>query len=276
MRALLLLTLLIGCRDPYEEAKKVNTKEAWQAYLTEEPDSPHAAEAKEKIAGFDLAEVEKNPTLEAYDAFLAKYPKGKAHDKAMEARLPLLLAWAEATDTPDAWKKIVEEYNKADRKVMLQARRRMAIAADKDKIGLGPVTIAQVNLAGDPKGALDAWKFTADVTNKGDKPMTNLIVAINFLGADNKVLNTREWPAVAKRLPQNAPMKEGFDKPIAPGEVRPWEFILPTPPEGWNQQVTLRAAQVRWENPAAPAEDDAGEDDAGGAEQAAPAKAPTP
>ncbi len=244
--ALLLIALLTGCADPYEDARKLDTIEAYEKFLSENPDHARSGQAKARLAELELEEVRKKGTLEAYDAFVAKYTKGKARDLAMKERKPLLVSWAEAQDSVEGWQKVVDDYSKSDRKLLLTAQRRLSAAREAQNVGIGEVTRTQVNAAGDPKGALDAWQFTAPVTNKGNRPARHMVLAAQFLKEDGSLLTSREWPVVAKRLPEALPLPPGFDTPIAPGETRAWTFKAPNLPEGWTT-VKLRLAEVRWE-----------------------------
>lgn len=250
--ALLLIALLAGCADPYEDARKADTIEAYEKFLAENPDHARTGMAKGRLAELTLEGVRKVGTLEAYDDFIAKFPKGKAHQTAMKERKPLLLAWAEAQDSVEGWQKVLDDYSKGDRKLMLGAQRRLAAARDRGFVGLGELTQAQVNAAGDPKGALDAWQFSAPITNKGTLPARHMVISASFLKEDGSLLTAREWPVVSKRLPEALPMPPGFDTPMAPGETRTWTFKATNLPEGWTK-VSLALAEVRWEGAEAPA-----------------------
>lgn len=250
--ALLLLFALSGCANPYEDAKKADTIEAYEKFLAEHADDPKAAEARARLAELSLEEVRKNPTLEAYDAFLEKFPKGKASEAARKERKPLEQAWAEKQDTVEGWQRLIDDYGKADRKLMITSQRRLAACKNRDFVGIGALTQTQINMAGDPKGALDGWEFKADITNKGDKPARQLNLALVLTKDDGTEVTTREWPVVAKRLPQALPLPPGFDTPMTPSETRTWDFKANNLPEGWTK-ATLRLADVRWvEEKAAP------------------------
>lgn len=250
LRVLLLtLTLaLVACSNPYEDAKKADTIEAYEAFLKEHPDDGKVNLARNRLAELKLVDVKKAGTLEAYDAFIKEFPKGKVYQEAMKERKPLLLAEAEKLDTPEGWQRVIDDYGKTDRKLLVKARRKMAAAEARSSVDLGSVTAAQVNLAGDPKGAMDGWKFTAPITNKGTKPAAELVVQIHFSDENGKELTVREWPVVSKRLPEAAPLPAGFDTPMAPGETRTWTFQVGNLPEGW-KTTTLDIGRVKWVEP---------------------------
>lgn len=243
--ALLLVAVLAGCSNPYEEARKADTIEAYEKFLAEHADHSKVGAARARLGELKLDLVRKQGTLEAYDAFLKEFPKGKAHDQAMKERKPLLLAWAEQQDTAEAWQKVLDDYNKGDRKTLLTAQRRMEAARERDKVAIGPVTQERVNMADDPKAEPDGWLFKADVTNRSDKPARELYVAAEFSKDDATLLTTRQWPVVARRLPEALPLPPGFDAPMRPGETRTWAFKVGNLPEGWTK-VDLRLAKVDW------------------------------
>lgn len=263
--ALLLMALLTGCADPYEDAKKVDTIEAYESFIKENADHARVGQAKARLAELELEEVRKIGTLEAYNEFITKFKKGKAHDTAMGERKPMLLAWAESTDTAEAWQLVVDDYGTTDRKLMLKARRRLTAASNRAFVGIGELTQSKVNAAGDPKGPLDALQLSAPVTNNGTKPALQMTVSAHFTKDDGTLVTAREWPVVAKRLPEALPMPPGFDTPMAPGETRTWTFKAMDIPEGWTK-VTLQLADVRWvgEKAANAAEKGGGDKDADG------------
>ena len=157
----------------------------------------------------------------------------------MEERKQFLFDWAAEQDTPEAWQKFLDEYKKGDKKLRSKARQRLRMAENRDRVDIGPVETEQVNLAENPDGPLDGWGFTADVTNKGDKPIQTLMLEIQYLNDAGKAAKTDLWPAVATALPGNLPFEEGFDKPIAPGEVRVFNYTTGDLPAGWSKKVKL-------------------------------------
>ena len=263
LRALLLMFMLglSACSNPYEDAVKLDTVEAYETFLKENPDHGKANLARNRLAELKLDAVKATGTLEAYDAFIKEFTKGKIYQQAMKERKPLLLAEAEKLDTPEIWQTVVDDYGKNDRKLYVKARRNQAAAEARGIVTLGAVTATQVNMAGDAKGALDGWKFTAPITNTGPKPAAELSIAISFSGEDGAVLATREWPVVAKRMPEAAPLPPGFDVPMASGETRTWTFQVANLPEGW-KTTKLDIGRVKWVEP--PGSKAEGDEDADG------------
>lgn len=246
LRALLVVFLLWGCSDPFEDAHKADTIEAYEKYLAENPDSEHKAEATQRLNALSFKKAEAANTLEAWDAYVAKFPTGKFYKKAMLARLPLAKAQAEAVNTEEAWTRIATDYARISRPTSLQAKRRAAIAPFLDKISIGEGSVVQVNLAGDAKAAPDGWRFSAPVTNKGTEAISELLIAVELFDASDANIGHREWPVVAPKMPKGLPMKPGWDAPMAPGETRTWEFPTKDIPASWTQKFKLRPSRVRW------------------------------
>lgn len=237
-------TLAPACADPYADAQKVDTIEAWEQFVAENPESPRVFEAKLRMEELVFNQAHEGKTLEAYDAYLARFPDGKLKEKAMEERREYLMAWADKTDTPEAWQKYMAEYPGGNRKYVVEAKQRLAMAEVKDSLVLGEAQISQVNLAEDPKGPLDGWGFKVPVTNNGQRPISLLVLRLELLNKEGYAAVVKEWPVVAERLPGGLPMPDGFDKPIKPGETRVWDFTTGEVPEGWEQKVNIKPIKV--------------------------------
>jgi hypothetical protein len=104
----------------------------------------------------------------------------------------------------------------------------------------------QVNLAENPEGPLDGYGFYVDVTNNGDAPIQYLNMQISYLDEKGTTLSRSKWPAVATRLPASLPMEEGFDKPIAKGETRQWEWTTGKTPDGWSKKVSVIPINIKF------------------------------
>lgn len=240
MRAMLLLALVLsGCADAFEDAKKIDTIEAWESYLATAPSGSRKLNAEDRLEELLTAQAEKTNLPADYDKVLTKFPNSRNTKKLQEARVKAALAIAEKENTPEAWKKFDAENPFADPMAKRTAQQRIAIAEYQDKLGFGEPTVKQVNLAEDPKGPLDGWGFFADVTNNGDKRISKLSIEVQLLGDQGQVLRAFQYPVVAPSLPGNMPIPEGFDTPMEPGNTRPWSYTTSDIPEGWTQKVKL-------------------------------------
>jgi len=245
-RALTLaLFLLAACGNPFAEAQKLHTIDAYEAFLKENPDSPYRLQAETALEELMLEEAREAKTLEAYDAWLTRFPEGRAREKVLEERRSFLFGWAEAQGTAEAWQKLLDEYPKAPKKERDDARKRLRMAENAHRVQLAPPGMEQVNLAEDPKGPLDGWAFTTTVTNAGDQPIHHLMLEVRYLGEDGKKLGSNLWPAVAKALPGNMPKPDGFDKPIPPGKTRDFEYTTGDLPASWGRKVEIVPVDIQ-------------------------------
>lgn len=248
MRSLLVLPLLLAlaCTDPFAEAQKQDTIEAYEKFLAESPNSQYRLQGQIRLEELYLQKARTDATLEAYDVYLQKFPEGQLVDKAREERREFLFNWADREDTPEGWNKYLSEYPTGDKKKQQEARKRLRMAESKDLIALGPVEMEQVNLAENPDGPLDGWGFYVEVTNKGDKPIEYLNLRIRYLDEAGKELDNRDWPAVSPTPPQGLPQREEFYQPIKPGETRTWEWTSGDLPGGWAKKASVSAIDIRW------------------------------
>lgn len=250
MRALLLLlplaVALSACQTPFAKAQEEDSIEAYEAFLQAQPNSPFVTQAEIRLEELYLEKAREDKTLEAYDAYLERYPKGQHTEKATEERRDFLFGWASEQDTVEAWQKFLDEYPTGDRKLKVEARQRLNMAQNRDLVTIGPVSIEQVNLAENPDGPLDGWGFYADVTVAGDKDVKELDLEVAYLGAEGQVLDTREWPVVAPRLPGNLPVEEEFKVPMKPGETRTFEWTTGDLPAGWAKKARLRPVDIEF------------------------------
>lgn len=246
VRFALMALLIAGCSDPYGDAQKADTITAYETFIRENPKSPKRAMAEMRTEQLYLEKARNEKTLAAYDLYLDNFPKGTLREKATEERRDFLLKWAEKEDTPPAWKKFLDEYPTGNVRQQRMAKSRLNMAMHRHTVSTGPVRMEQVNLANDPAGPKNGYGFYVDFTNKGKQPIERLNVMIQYLGENGSVLGSEKWPAVAKRLPAGLPFEEGFDKPIAPGETRTWEWSTGTIPEGWNKKVNVFPVDIRF------------------------------
>lgn len=248
MRSLFLLPLLfaLACADPFAEAQKQDTIEAYETFLAESPNSPFRLQGQIRLEELYLEKARTDASLEAYDVYLQKFPEGQLVEKAREERREFLFNWADKEDTPDGWNKYLSEYPSGDKKKQQAARKRLRMAESKDKIALGPVEMEQVNLAENPDGPLDGWGFYVEVSNKGELPIEYLNLRIRYLDENGEELDHRDWPAVSPTPPQGLPQREEFYQPIKPGESRTWEWTSGDLPGGWAKKASVTPIDIRW------------------------------
>lgn len=243
---------LWGCGPSFSDAQSANTVEAFEAYLAKaSKDDPYYHQAEVQLALLRLEAAQKAGTSEALDAFIKLYPEGKLPDdkvtqKYVDYKEKLLLEAAETENTAAAWERYLKETKKANKKQKAAAKRRVYMAENLSSVTLAPVRQERVNLAENPEGPLDGWGFYVDVTNSGTRPIESLYIGISYLDEQGGALDRNEWPVVAKRLPGFLPMPDGFDKPMAPGETRTWEYTTGDLTEGWSGKVKVVPTSIRF------------------------------
>lgn len=241
LTTLTFLLLLCAC-DNYAEVKAADTIEAYENYLKQNPDSRNTLEARSRLEALYMERARKDRTLEAYDAYMERFPKGVFAKAAFEEREQYLWTWADVEDTPEAWARYLEEYPASNAVKVRKAKRRKAATEYRSNLSWTEPTIEQANLAEDPEGPLNGWKFTAEVTNNGDKTLKGLTLTLSFLGDDGSKLGEESWPAAATNY--GVPVEEFRKEPIKPGETRQWELLTGESPQGWNQRVKLVPTSV--------------------------------
>lgn len=239
MRYLLLFAFLVGCADPFEDTKKVDTIEAWDQYLATSPSGSRQLFAADRLEELMTTKAEASQKPEDFDAILKRFPETRAKKKLQEARVKAALAIATATNTPEGWQKFKDENSFAEPGLLKQAQARVEMAQYTPKLAFTEPVVKQVNLAEDPKGPLNGWGFSTTVTNNGDRTINRLNLEVALLDDKGGVAKAYTYPVVSGSLPGGMPLPDGFDKPIAPGESRAWSYSTGEVPEGWTKQVKL-------------------------------------
>lgn len=253
MRALPLLLLalsLTGCADPFGDAKKADTIEAWQAYLDTSPTGSHKLNADNRLEELMINRANETKKVADYDAVLKRYPNTRQKKKLIESRAEAAYAAAEITNTADAWKAFLDENDGADAILKKKARKNVHVFEYVDKLSISEPVVTQVNLAEDPKGPKDGWGFSANITNNGDKTLAYLNIEVLLLDDAGTKLKAMTYPAVATTGPGGMPIAEAAQKPLAPGETRAWSYSTGEVPETWKQAVKLSVDDFRYDGAA--------------------------
>lgn len=241
--ALLALTLALGaCADPFATAQKADTVEAYEQYLAENPTGRFHLQASSRLESLYLEKARAEKSLEAYDAYLARFPEGALYEKAITEREQFLFDWARHNDTLEAWEKFLAEYPRADKSRRGKAKNMVAVHGYLEHLAFTETKAEEVNLAEDPKGPKDGWGFFVDVTNNGPETINALWLTIEYLDAEGRALDTRDWPVVAPQFP--VPMQEEYMVPMKPGETRTWFWSTGSLPETWSKQVKVFPSRI--------------------------------
>ncbi len=241
-----LLLFLAACADPYGDAEKVDTIEAWEAFLAADPAGSDRLKAEARLEQLLVDKALSSTKLEDYDAVMKRFPKTRQMKKLEEGRAAAHFQIAEAENTTEAWKKFVDENPNAEASMKKKATNRVQVAGYQDKLVLGEVKVAEVNLAEDPKGPKDGWGFTVEVQNAGDKTLDYLNMEVQLLGADGGKLAAMSYPLAGQSGPGGLPLPEEYTKPLKPGDKRVWSYSTGDIPEGWSKQVRVVPVALRF------------------------------
>ncbi|MDG1483805.1 MAG: hypothetical protein P8R54_29710 [Myxococcota bacterium] len=244
--AALLLLLSTGCKDPFATAQESDSIDSYEAYLTENPSGAYRIQAESRVEELMLEKARAEKSLEAYDALLTRFPNGALKEKVTEERESFLFAWADEQDTAEGYQKYLDEYPRGTKtkKNREEARRRLKMAENKDRLEVSPVTIEQVNMANDPDGPLNGWGFFADVTNVGDAPIQTLWIQVSMLDNDGNVIDTQKEPLVDTVLPGRGWAPDEFKAPLEPGETRSWKHTSGDLPAGWSRRASIKPVKI--------------------------------
>jgi hypothetical protein len=247
--AALLFLVCLGCGDNFQQVQRVDTIEAYEQYLVEYPDGRFVLQANSRLESLylDKARAEKN--LEAYDAYLERFPEGDLRTKALGEREEFLFDWARSENTAESWDTFLAEYPKAQKDRRSRAKRMVSVHEYQPKLDIEAPTMEQINLAEDPEGPLNGWRFEVLVTNNGDKTIESLSMTMEYLDGDARPLESKEWPLVAPYWP--TPIEQERKVPMKPGETRPWEWSTGSVPEGWARRVRVYPSRIAFYDPSA-------------------------
>lgn len=238
--------LLTACSDPYAEAEKANTIDAWEGYLKDgHPSLSQQIAAEQQLSGLLVAKARQTHKSADYDAVLGRFPKVSDRNKLVEERAEAAFGEAEAAGTPDAWKKFIADNPKADSILVKKATNMIAVSDYGPMLKIDEEHVDQVNLAENPNGPKDGWGFFAKVTNTGDKTVDYLNLEVRLLDAQGQKLKALQYPIVSKTGPNNMPIQEEYQAPLKPGESRQWEYTTGDVPAGWDKKIDVVAVAIK-------------------------------
>lgn len=246
MRTLLLCLFLAACADPLGDTQKVDTIEAWEAYLATEPSGSDRITAETRLEQLQVERAMTSTNLGDYDAVIKRFPKTRQMAKLQAARAMAHYGAAEAENTPEGWKAFVDQNPTADAAMRKKASARVQVAAYQDKLLIGDIKIEEVNLAEDPKGPKDGWGFSAEVTNAGDKTLDYLTLEVQLLDANGAKLVAKSYPLVGTSGPGGMSLPEEYTRPLKPGDKRVWVYTMGDIPETWSKQARIVPTSLRF------------------------------
>jgi tetratricopeptide (TPR) repeat protein len=238
----LVLVLGTGCGDNFASVQAEGTIEAFEQYLADNPDGRFAMEATAQLETLYLEKARKEKSLAAYDAYLERFPEGDIREKVLAEREKFLFEDSKQKGTVEAWDQFLTEYPKAKKERLKEAKRLKRVAEYRDQLSWTEPAISRVNLAEDPTGPKDGWGFTMEVTNNGEKTIADLRFTIDYLGPNDAVLDSREWPVVAENW--GVPMEEEKKVPMKPGDTRTWFWSAGDLPKKWTETVQVTPTRL--------------------------------
>lgn len=246
MRTLTLgLLLFLSACDGFDDVRKQDTIEAYEAYLDANPDGRNKVEAITRLEALYIERARESKSLEDYDAYLERFPKGAFAKAAYEERETHLWDWADRENTIEAWDYYIKEYPSFEAKKVREAKRRRAATEYRPNLEWTELVFEKANLAEDPEGPKNGWKFESQITNKGDKTLSSLIFTIRYLDEAGEVLATESWPVAASNF--GVPVEEFRKEPLKPGETRQWDLLTGDVPEKWAEKAVLVPTSVRFQ-----------------------------
>lgn len=248
------LSFAIACTNPYEEAKTAGTVEAYETFISENPDSRDVFSARMEIEIMMVAKARASQDVKDFDAYLINYqdnpPTKDTYDKMLGERKDAL--WNKALDSNKIadWQNFIDQYNVKDVKKTRIAKQRLVVAEYLPNLQMDPIEKIQVNLAGSESGPLDGWEFSTSVSNSGDKAIEAMKLRISFLNVEGNIIQAKDYTVIGcgdycqRKFVFDDPsyiMKDPdigrIKPPMKAGETR--EFVKTTgdiPPE-WSKQI---------------------------------------
>jgi hypothetical protein len=213
-----------ACTGPsYDQVSREDTIEGYEQFLIDNPDSAFQNPVEKRLEELYFDKAQKEDTLESWEKYCDRFEtKGSPHFPEALKRAAHL-AWEKtlAAGTKDALAAYLDKYGKADQ-VLADRARGYTAALDYGKLEIGEPKIEKVNLGEDPKGPLNGWGVSADVTNAGDVPLAYVRLSVEWLKDDGSELATKDYPLVSDHW--NMPATDLQQTPLKPGEKRTWQW----------------------------------------------------
>ena len=237
--------LLFGCAEQkaLSDAQAAGTPEAYEAFLENFPSSVHAEILRVQIEDLRYHAAKDGEGPEGWREYLKHHPEGKHVKAAKRHEDEASYQAAEKARTTEGFQQYLDSH--PDGKFVQKARAEMDEIAYQDKVSIANYRVEKVNLARDPKGDLNGWGLYADVTNNGERILTEVELKLEFKDAAGKTVGDRTWWVVAEEL-VGMPTPPRIKPPLRAGDSREFQFTTGEPPEGWGETFTLTATNLRF------------------------------
>ncbi|NNC00579.1 HEAT repeat domain-containing protein [Corallococcus exiguus] len=130
-RALALVLLATGCSHmSFDKASELDTVQAYQDFLRENPEDPEALTAQGRIEGLEFDEAKRLHSVIAYKRFLETYPDAPQLQRAKSLLEGLRFNAAKEADTEAGWRQFLAEHPDGTHRD--EARTRLQAAQERD------------------------------------------------------------------------------------------------------------------------------------------------
>ncbi|MBN9684687.1 MULTISPECIES: HEAT repeat domain-containing protein [unclassified Corallococcus] len=130
-RALALVLLATGCSHmSFDKASELDTVQAYQDFLRENPDDPEATTAQGRIEGLEFDEAKRLHSVIAYKRFLERYPDAPQQPRVKSLLEGLRFNAAKEADTEAGWRQFLAEH--PDGAHRDEARTKLQAAQERD------------------------------------------------------------------------------------------------------------------------------------------------
>ena len=239
---LLFAVLLTACEGAdLHEAQSLDSPEAYEVFLARYPASSDADRLRDRIEQLRFLRAKGEGTADAMRTYLQHHPDGPNADMARKEEDKLSFDAAKEEHSADAYQAYLDTHS--DGFFVEHARDAKDTILYLPRMSVSNIATERINISGDPKGELDGWKVTADVTNGGDRTLAVVQCAVDYFNARGEAVQTDKWWAVAPDLggfPTPPEMKPTLKK----GEVRGFRFTTSERPEGFADRFDVRITDL--------------------------------
>jgi hypothetical protein len=197
---LLALLLVLGCSDPFGEAKTLNTVEAYDKFIAENSSSSRVFDARMAIEKLMTDKARETQDPADFDLYIKKFkgepPTKSLYSKMVEERQDAVWNKASESNSVEDWKDFIKQYKTKSPKAVNTARKRLQVAEYLPNLKIDPIEKTQINLSGDPNGPLDGWEFSTTITNNGKKSIDILKLRLSFLNAEGEIVEAKDFTVI--------------------------------------------------------------------------------
>lgn len=235
---MLAFLLLVACdseaQKDYEAAQKVDTSEAYDAFVQKHPDSDLVRFALMKLDDYHFEQARLKNDEATWRRFIEQHGQGKHAAEGQAALEQLLYFQALDQGTREALQSFVEAFPSSSFTPIM--KKRLENFAVLSKLTFSGPSIAPANLQDNPRGPKDGTGFFATLTNGSELELKRVIVKLVLLTADGRVWDQREIVPV---MGAGEWGPKAYKSPLKPGAARKFSYVTARLPEDWKQGYRL-------------------------------------